>query len=418
MTHINLPVPSASIPYFAEWTGVWSILPAAAAQLSQLVQRIDLVSHLAVQAAAAQSPGKVVNKLRTDYGPVAVLSVQGVLLKQAASIGDNTSTVMLRQEVRKIANDPSIGSLMLNIDSPGGSTGGLDQLANDIAALQCPVFAFASDLCCSAAYLLACCAQSITAERAATIGSIGTYSTVIDSSVAAAAAGVKVVNVTNTGGKFKGVGTPGTAITDEQLTMIKNMVNEVQTRFDERVSTGRKMPLAKAKTFSTGQVWSGTTAKAQGLIDSIGNFDAALAAATQAAKDFFANGRKPNAANQQMSETETLGHQVVVAQFNALVAEEQKQGCDLLQARRRVIVKHPALHRKFVESSTTLAQGVSGNVGGSVTSGAGGGRKEVLEYRAAIESTMRIHRCDEGRARQIVNREQPHLREAVAAIQT
>ena len=87
------------------------------------------------------------------------------------------STALLAQRVNALANDPAVGMIVLDVDSPGGVVTGTPEAADAIyaAAKRKKVVALVNPLCASAGYWLASQASEIIAVPSADIGSIGVY---------------------------------------------------------------------------------------------------------------------------------------------------------------------------------------------------------------------------------------------------
>lgn len=175
------------------------------------------------------------------------------------------------------------GLPVLWIDSPGGTVAGTEQLASDVrrAAGVKPVIAYVDDCCCSAAYWVASQASKIFVTPTALTGSIGTYSSVEDVSGAYEKAGVRVVVVA--AGKYKGIGTRGTKVTDEQIAHLQKMINALNEQFLEAVGAGRHMNAERVRAIADGGVFVGKAAIAAGLADAVGSFDRVLAEISKAA---------------------------------------------------------------------------------------------------------------------------------------
>lgn len=165
---------------------------------------------------------------------------------------------------------------MLRIDSPGGSVAGTSDLAEAVkqANAKKPVYAYAEDCCCSAAYWVASQGRRLLSNSTAIVGSIGTFAVVWDSSGMYAEAGIKVHVVASA--PLKGAGTDGQAITDEMLADWQREISEINDVFVAGVSKGRSMPIATARDLADGRVHVGANAEALGLIDGVASFDAAL----------------------------------------------------------------------------------------------------------------------------------------------
>jgi len=113
-------------------------------------------------------------------GSVAVVAIGGVITKYASSVGGisqpkGTSTESIGASVRAAQRDDRIRSILLHIDSPGGSIAGVETLASELARMRGdngskPIVTFASDCMCSAAYWIGSQAGRVYASEMAKIG--------------------------------------------------------------------------------------------------------------------------------------------------------------------------------------------------------------------------------------------------------
>jgi len=279
-----------SIPYVDQWLGLWLMEPSKFESLASMVRSSDIAAHLLnvqangfeMQAKSSDASGRNFY-YREDIGNTAVIHLNGTLQKQSNSFSASTSTVLARRELRDAVASDKIGSILLSIDSPGGTSAGTKELADEIISARSkkPVFAHISDLGASAAYWIASAATEVTSNEAALVGSIGTYAVVHDMSALAAKEGVKVHVIK--AGQYKGMGMPGTELTQDQLSEIQKMVDSANQMFLDGVALGRNMTPAQVQGLSDGRVHRAKDAKALGLIDGIESFDAALQRAQAAA---------------------------------------------------------------------------------------------------------------------------------------
>jgi signal peptide peptidase SppA len=257
--------------------GDWAILPAAHQSALETVKAFgDLAGVKAQSDALPQAPAY----LLTPDG-VAVLSIEGLMTKYRTSVQaiiGGTSTVQARSNLAQAKADPNAKVIVLRFDSPGGMVSGTADLADAVreASRVKPTYAFAEDLCCSAAYFVASQTLGIYANRMAQVGSLGTYTTMTDSSQKLAAEGVKV-HVISTG-PVKGAGEPGAPVTDAQLADAQRRVNELNGQFKASVARGRNLPASKVDELFDGRTWIASEAQARGLIDGVATLDAFLAA--------------------------------------------------------------------------------------------------------------------------------------------
>jgi signal peptide peptidase SppA len=205
-------------------------------------------------------------------GNVAVIDMVGPMMKGDSKYG-GVNTVLTRQIVRTAVSDDLASSILLVIDSPGGSVAGTAELATEVknANEKKPVHAHIDDLGASAAFWVASQARRVSANATAQVGSIGTVAVVEDTSKMYEAAGVKV-HVISTG-EFKGAFADGTPVTEAQIQYLQDLVNEINKHFLNAVADGRKMSLTDVKKAADGRVFMAKESKELGLIDVIQSLD-------------------------------------------------------------------------------------------------------------------------------------------------
>lgn len=205
---------------------------------------------------------------------IAKIDVSGVLMKSVPGwlrlFGvEATGYSDVADYVKEAANDTSVKEIHLMVNSPGGTVEGTAEAADAIygARGSKPIKAFIEGQGESGAYLLACQADEIIAEKNASVGSIGVYSYLYDFSEMAAKQGIKAVVFAS--GKHKGVGIPGTEITDEHRQPLQAIVDGMADNFIESVSRGRGVPVSQIEEIATGQSWIAKAAKEVGLVDTV-----------------------------------------------------------------------------------------------------------------------------------------------------
>jgi ClpP class serine protease len=125
---------------------------------------------------------------------------------------------------------------------------------------------------CSAAYWVASQADAIYAAPSARIGSIGVIIPFLDKAEAMELAGMRMEVFAS--GKFKGIGLPGTSLTDEQRALLQGEVEEIFADFKSAVlARGRKIPDEAME----GQSFSARQAQRHNLAGIAKNRDAVLA---------------------------------------------------------------------------------------------------------------------------------------------
>ena len=172
--------------------------------------------------------------------------------------------------------DPNVAAILLDIDSAGGESGGVFDLADRVAAAakRKPVWALANDMAFSAAYAIGSAASRFIVTRTGGVGSIGVIAMHADQSVKDAKDGVRYTTVF--AGARKNDLNPHEPISDEAHAFLKNEVERVYGLFVETVSRNRGVS-ADAVRATEASIFYGADAVAAGLADAVGTFDDVLA---------------------------------------------------------------------------------------------------------------------------------------------
>lgn len=269
----------------------WAIDASVARVLLAQLKHVDFSAHKAefVSTLKADTPdaeargrgGEAEDKPYDMYGSVAVINLSGAMMRAVPSMKSGCSTVAVRKQLRAASNDPDVKAVLLQINSPGGTVDGTEELAEDVARLSakknCVVHA---GMACSAAYWVASQASAIYANKTSMIGSIGTYMVAEDWSRFYRNAGVEVFVVST--GKFKGAGVEGAPLTEEHLAYFQETVDDLNEHFLSSVCQGRDIARATLSQYADGRTWDGVKALKFGLIDGIASFDEVLLSLQQA----------------------------------------------------------------------------------------------------------------------------------------
>jgi len=169
-------------------------------------------------------------------------------------------------ELAQAEADPEVRGIFLDFDSPGGMVQGTPETAEAMVELRTkPMVAFTSSMMASAAYWLGSSADAIFTTPTASTGSIGVYMPVIDSSERMKQFGIKVELIKS--GRLKGMGFPGTSLTEDQRSHLQARVNKIHGMFTSAVQS-RRVNATDKETFQ-GQTFMGDEAKERGLVDHI-----------------------------------------------------------------------------------------------------------------------------------------------------
>lgn len=227
---------------------------------------------------------------------VAIIPIIGVLTKYGSPwdswIGFCPSQP-IQCAINEALEDPDVSSILLRIDSPGGTVAGSTELASTVAAANAhkKVYAVISDMCASGAMWIASQCTRIYANDVATVGSIGVYTVWTDDTKFYADLGINFHLIST--GKYKGLGADG-AVTQDLKDQAQREMNSMFAQFTSAVARGRNMKPEAVAAIADGRCWIGAEAVAVGLVDEILPADEAQAKVVMLNVDSSATTAPPN----------------------------------------------------------------------------------------------------------------------------
>ena len=217
-------------------------------------------------------------------GQVAVLVAQGEIVigeRGPGSVGSDTFAGLLRDA----RFDDEVKAVVLRIDSGGGSLLASEVIRQEVAQLKAagkPVVASFSSVAASGGYYIAMQADEIWASPTTITGSIGVFGMIPTFERTLSKVGVSSdgVGTSAIAGGFQ----VDRALTPETKTLMQLGVEHAYHDFVDRVASARKKEFGLIEAIAEGRVWSGTAALHNGLVDHLGDLDAAVRAAAERAK--------------------------------------------------------------------------------------------------------------------------------------
>ncbi|WP_370548909.1 signal peptide peptidase SppA [Edwardsiella tarda] len=219
---------------------------------------------------------------KSGKGQIAVIFASGAIIDGEAtpgSVGGDTTA----NQIRHARLDPAIRAIILRVNSPGGSVTASEEIRSELAAARRagkPVVVSMGGLAASGGYWISTPANYIIASPTTLTGSIGIFG---------------VINTFEKPLNKLGVYTDGVAtssLADTALTkalpqsvsdlMQLTIANGYQ-RFINLVAEARHKTPEQVDQIAQGRVWLGIDAKANGLVDQLGDFDDAVTKAAQLA---------------------------------------------------------------------------------------------------------------------------------------
>ena len=121
----------------------WAVLPSVLDVICELVARHIQGARLADDEIAARIDGAQPARGERRVGAIAVIPIMGLIAHRASMVDDvsgptGTSTERVSRAFHTALADPQVDALMLDIQSPGGSVFGVEELADLITVISAP----------------------------------------------------------------------------------------------------------------------------------------------------------------------------------------------------------------------------------------------------------------------------------------
>lgn len=259
----------------------WLITEGGLRMILQIVES-HVSGKVTLEEIKARTDGGKRNRgsLPRQEGSVGLLPVHGPIFPRAnlmTELSGATSIEQLQQDFRGMMANDRVSSILLDIDSPGGSSAMINEMADEIRAATKfkNVYAVANTMAGSAAYWLMSQATEAYVTDSGHVGSVGAYTVHTDASELAERAGVKETVFKE--GRFKAAFL--LPLTSDSSEHIQNLVTEAADSFIEGVALGRKTTVEDVRAnYGEGGVVSAKTALETGMVDGIRTFDEVLGA--------------------------------------------------------------------------------------------------------------------------------------------
>lgn len=191
----------------------------------------------------------------------------------------------IAKALRDAREDEKVKAIVLRVNSPGGSALASDVIWRETELIKKsgkPLVVSMGDYAASGGYYISCSADKIYANANTITGSIGVFGIIPNmQKLWNEKLGITFDQYkTNPNADLMDTNKP---LSETQMKAMQNMVSNIYGDFIGKVAAGRKLTVAQVDSIGQGRVWSGEDAKAIGLVDEIGDLDAAVAAAAQMA---------------------------------------------------------------------------------------------------------------------------------------
>jgi protease-4 len=217
---------------------------------------------------------------------IAMVPVEGVI--------DDDMAKTVNRHLKQYGEDSRVKAIILRIDSPGGGVSASQEIYREVKRVRedkkKKVVVSMASVAASGGYYIACPADKIFANPGTVTGSIGVIAEWLNYKGLAEWAKLKPVVFKS--GEFKDTGSPTRELTEADKKYFQGMIDELYDQFVGAVTEGRQgkgdagaeLTRERIVKLADGRVYTGETAKKNGLVDEIGNYEDVVKATAKLAQ--------------------------------------------------------------------------------------------------------------------------------------
>jgi protease-4 len=206
----------------------------------------------------------------TSFGDrIGVVDLEGVILSPQPVV----------DELKKFGDDSSIKAIILHVNSPGGGVAASEEIYREVKRVRAEkkkkIVVSVETVGASGAFYVASACDKIYADKGSIVGSIGVIAQWVNYGDLMKWAKLKDIVLKT--GEFKDTGNPSRDLTPAEQAYMQSLINNMFGQFVQAVAEGRGMKFDDVKAVADGKVWTGEQAQSMKMIDSLGDFQAAVA---------------------------------------------------------------------------------------------------------------------------------------------
>ena len=263
-------------------TSPWAIVPEKLFEIQEIYSthlRGDKTDFDFVKARINEHSGPIDDTaVFTIINDTAIIPIQGIIAKRMnllTQISGGVSAQLVGRDIKEALANNTIKSILLDIDSPGGTIDGTQELADIIFAGrgQKPIVAYSDGMIASAAYWIGSAADRIyISGDTVTVGSIGVVASHVDYSRYEEKIGIKTTEIY--AGKYKRIASQYQPLSEEGRQTIQDQVDFLYTVFVNEVAKQRSVSAGKVlENMADGKIFIGNQAIGAGLVDDMATLD-------------------------------------------------------------------------------------------------------------------------------------------------
>ena len=218
---------------------------------------------------------KTIKNNKYNRNKIAVLYAIGGILPGSGDDGIYSESII--KEIKKIKKNKNIKSVILYVNSGGGSAFASDLIARELELLnkEKPLIAYMSDVCASGGYYISMPADTLIASSGSIVGSIGVFGLFPEMS---GLLNDKLRITTDQIKTNKNIGEidPFKPLEEYEKKLVQRGINQIYTDFLSIVADGRSMSINQVDNLARGRVYYGDEGKELNLIDIVGEFNDAI----------------------------------------------------------------------------------------------------------------------------------------------
>jgi capsid assembly protease len=262
----------------------WAIMPDRLEEI-QAIYGARLRGEDADIAAIEARIGRPLNNEPQGYevrNGAALVPLRGVLCQRMnlmSNISGGTSTELFSRDIKQALEDPTVRSIIIMADTPGGSVAGTQSAAEVVRSARGvkPIVTFAEGMMASAGVWIGSAADQVILDSGVTqVGSIGVVATHSDVSKREEAMGVKTTEIV--AGKYKRIVSQHGPLTETGRETMQEQVDYLYSLFVADVAANRGVDPEKVlENMADGRMFIGQQAVDAGLADGLASLDALIA---------------------------------------------------------------------------------------------------------------------------------------------
>ncbi|MBI4347677.1 MAG: signal peptide peptidase SppA [Elusimicrobia bacterium] len=210
------------------------------------------------------------------------VSIRGVIRESEGGRGWGEAGVQQwARRIRSLGDKNEVKAIVLDINSPGGTVGAVQELHSALLRVRReknkPVVALLGDVAASGGFYLAAGCDKVVAHPGTLVGSIGVIFNSMNIEGLLAKVGVKADPIKS--GKHKDIGSSARPMTPEERAILQGLIDNAYGQFLKAVMDGRGLKEEEARPLADGRIFTGDQAKANRLVDELGDSRDAIALA-------------------------------------------------------------------------------------------------------------------------------------------